>query len=133
GGALPMKRWFLLAALLVGCSHAAAPTSWIERAREAHQRADAALARGDLDGGRTALRDLVDAPAPGTITLEHRRVALHDALFRLAERENSIAARKRPSRGRIAAWRSVAATSSTPICWSRAATLASNSARTPGR
>jgi hypothetical protein len=84
-----MKRWLLLAAALVGCSHAATPTSWIDRAREAHQRADTALARGDLDGGRIALRELVDATPPGTITLEDRRVVLQDALYRLAEIENS--------------------------------------------
>jgi len=82
-----MKRLLFLA-LLAGCSHAA-PQSWVERARDAHARADAALARGDLDGGRTALRELVDVPPPGAIALDDRRVVLQDALYRLAEIENS--------------------------------------------
>ena len=78
-------RWLLLVAL-AGCSQARA-TGWLEQARAAHQQADSALLRGDLDAGRAALREFVDAPAPGRIALEDRRVLLQDALYRLADLE----------------------------------------------
>jgi hypothetical protein len=81
-----MKRVLVLV-LVAGCSHAAAPAGWLERAREAHQNADTALLRGDLDGGRNALREFVDAPLPNRIALEDRRVVLQDALYRLADIE----------------------------------------------
>jgi hypothetical protein len=81
-----MKRLLLLL-LACGCSHAA--PGWLDHARDAHSRADAALARGDLDGGRSALRELVDASPPGGIALEDRRVVMQDALYRLAEIELS--------------------------------------------
>ena len=79
-----MKRLVLLS-LLAGCSHGA--PGWLDRAQEAHLRADAALARGDLDAGRSALRELCDAPVPRTIALDDQRVVLQDAYFRLAEIE----------------------------------------------
>ena len=81
-----MKRLLLLA-LCVGCSQATQPPAWLDRARDAHQQADSALLRGDLDAGRTALRNFVDAPLPNRIALEDRRVVLQDALCRLADIE----------------------------------------------
>jgi hypothetical protein len=81
-----MKRC-LLAIFLAGCSHGAPATTWLDQVRGAHARADAALARGDLDGGRAALRELIDAAVPSRITLEDRRLVLQDALYRLAEIE----------------------------------------------
>src|SRR5262249_48034530 len=85
GSTLPM-RWLAALCLLASCGHAE-PAGWLERAQQAHGRADAALARGALAAGRSALGELCAAPPPRGIALEDQRVVLQDAFFRLAEIE----------------------------------------------
>jgi len=73
-----------LAALTLCCGRPAEGERWIAVAREAHQAADDALARGDAAGAREALRRVVELRAPEAVAPDDRRAVLQDAFFRLA-------------------------------------------------
>lgn len=77
--------WALLVAL--GCGEGARPgaAGWIRRAREMNERADAALARGDVQAARSGLESLLNDPVPASVAARDRRVVFQDAAFRLAE------------------------------------------------
>ncbi|HOX44028.1 MAG TPA: hypothetical protein PK668_10550 [Myxococcota bacterium] len=73
----------LLAASLPGCGQAGAGR-WVAAAEAALQRADAALGRGDLDGARAAMLEIVRAPAPDGVAPADARAIRQDAGYLLA-------------------------------------------------
>lgn len=79
----------LTAALVTGCAAGddAGPRGWVSGAARAHELADEAVARGDLNEARRTLRAAVDAPIPEAVEPEDRRVVRQDLLYRLADVE----------------------------------------------
>ncbi len=87
-----MKKIFIalfvvLAALDAGCSRRAEPSPWLGQALASHRQADDHLRRGDLDGARASLVELVESDAHGGLAASDARAVLQDALFRLSEVE----------------------------------------------
>jgi tetratricopeptide (TPR) repeat protein len=95
GALVQLVLWALCAACSLGsgCSSDSRPAptglgegaEWVEQVRSAHARADAALAGGDLQAARSALRRATDAAVPAEIQPTHRRAVQQDLWFRLAE------------------------------------------------
>jgi tetratricopeptide (TPR) repeat protein len=59
-------------------------SEWLDLVQREHARADEALAAGDADRARAALRAALDVQVPHSIRAEHRRVVHQDLWFRLA-------------------------------------------------
>lgn len=78
----------LCAAFLVLLTACQDGSAWAEHVQASSQRADRAIAEGDLEAAREALDALVD-PAPGSVSPEDRRVVAQDACYRRARLELS--------------------------------------------
>jgi len=103
GGALVL---WLLALLALACDEVPGTMSgsdtaagWVGALREAHQLADDAEQRGDLEAARVALEPLASAAAPADVAATHARAARQDVYFRLA----TLAATEGDHRGARAA------------------------------
>ncbi len=78
-----LAAW-LLGAVLAGCG-ADGTGRWLDAVAAAHRLADEALARGDLDGARAAVLEIVRSEAPGGLSPADARAVLANARCRLAE------------------------------------------------
>lgn len=76
-----------LALLCASCSHDRTPLYWLDEVSRANQMADQAIAVGELETARTALRNIVDRPIPSGIAPEDGRVVIQDLYYRLGEIE----------------------------------------------
>jgi predicted negative regulator of RcsB-dependent stress response len=81
------RRLWIVAALALCCGRAPEGQGWIASARDAQRSADDALARGDVDAARQALRGIVETAAPARVSADDRRGVVQDAAFRLARIE----------------------------------------------
>jgi len=72
---------------LSACARSGTAQEFVDATRSAHQRADQALAAGEWDTARHALRRLAERAAPADLAARDERVVRQDALFRLAELE----------------------------------------------
>ena len=84
GAAIVTMAWALLCA---SCSHDRTPLYWLDEVSRANEMADQAIAEGQLDTARNALRNIVDRSIPSGIAPEDGRVVIQDLCYRLGEIE----------------------------------------------
>lgn len=75
----------IVVGLSSGCPYTDDGVVWVDETREASQRADVLLQRGDRAGARRELRAIVEMEKPESIATADRRIVVQDATFRLAE------------------------------------------------
>ena len=85
--------WFLVLCTFLGaCGTASDPAGWLDRAAEAHERADRAIGSNDLDTARAALLEVLHPSSSLAIDDEDLRIVRQDLYFRLAGLELAEAA-----------------------------------------
>jgi hypothetical protein len=84
--AAALRVCLVILAALPGCGQAEAGR-WVAAAEAALQRADAALAGGDLDGARRAMLEIMRSPVPDGVAPGDARALRQDAGYLLAELE----------------------------------------------
>jgi tetratricopeptide (TPR) repeat protein len=89
-----IRRLLTVAALAALCCACGRAPSWVEAARTANERADAALLRGDAVSALSALDAFADAAVPNTVARPDRRRVLQDVFYRLSELETLVDARR---------------------------------------
>ena len=69
---------------LGGCASGLDTAQWLTQAAEAHERADDAIAEGDIAGARSALVEVLDPPGSLAIDDDDLRILRQDVYFRLS-------------------------------------------------
>jgi tetratricopeptide (TPR) repeat protein len=86
------RRWWWLPFALLACSsrpapraNEASPGEWLAQVKHAHERADGAIAAGELANASATLERALEQPTPAALRADDLRVVHQDLLFRLSE------------------------------------------------